>query len=542
MARSRRRWWTLPALIATAALIAGIAIVALPGDPRSDPSARKTPVAKSAPARADLSPTVLFVAPANECSDANDGTAPTRPLCSLRRASEVLDAKYRGGRARGDVWIRFRTGASSDSKERIYSPRLNQSARERTFTFAAGPGATVHFVPDWLPGPGATETGGGKRHAVFRGIQPQPGTRLGQENEFGLLVNPAVNRGGTYHFSHLRFERFLSGLMLLGNLAYNDPQGMPINEGVIAGKTAPINAPVFEHLEFSAIGSSYSSGYYGQSKDVAIESKGNAALRFINTTNARVENNLFSSVNNANKATTHIGHVIYGASSSKALVARNTFENSNVTVVHSRQSAAWTITDNQFKNTTREEVSTWFAYGDRTKENGRYAECEATYPQHARNTVTEQGAPVPLSEKHVGSKGKPEHREENPFCNAPSRVYPPSTLAARQTDSNTYSLTWGSAPTNGDPVRHYEVSVQTPAGDTHVLTRTSEKAAVISRQHLTQLGMEPEKEFVVRVVAVGKSGGRSSRRALDLAVTFIEPYAGLPPATVYSADLPARKH
>lgn len=313
--------------------------------------------------------TNYYIKPAGQCSDKNTGKQEKEALCSLDVLSNKLEKEYQNGKAREDINIVYESGATY---EKILGK--NNAAKDK-FSFAPAAGTRVTFTTN------------GDKKAIIKG---NPKAQAA-ENKIGLIIEPKQqNRGGTFTIENLEFRNLNDGILINGGVATSDTYkfNTPRN-GVIAGKSAPIQDAIIQNNNFINMGTKYAPGSIVQNGvKKELNYNGNGVVRFWNTYNLTIDNNNFT--NFYQKSNGGLAHVLYGYYSNEANVINNTFKNTNSTVVHGRMGNNWKVENNKFENSTRSDISTWYRglqYSPQFSKNyDRNAECRVNSPQASNNT------------------------------------------------------------------------------------------------------------------------------------------------------------
>jgi hypothetical protein len=267
-------------------------------------------------------------------SDANDGVVPQRPVRSLARAQQVIAA----ARPKADVEVRIRQG--------IYvAPPVKWS------TYI--PGHTITFLPvDYEFGEGQT------------GISGRPVFRGDGSTGFWLKAQPKTGHQGDTRLSFyfLQVEGYSTGgLTFDGGTAVDQQQMLrPGSPGV--------NGNTVYGMVFRGLGSKYVRSGVGY-----------GAIDLVNSRNNVIQNNRFTSLENAGSpAEMGLIHGVYlSHHSSGNLIKENRFYNISGDPIRTRNSSSDNkIYDNTFDRTgSNAYFSDWFTSGVR---GGRAGECAST--------------------------------------------------------------------------------------------------------------------------------------------------------------------
>lgn len=183
--------------------------------------------------------TNYYIKPVGQCSDRNTGKQEGEALCSLNVLSSKLEKEYKNGGARNDINVVYDSGST-------YEKIIGQDNRKKDkFSFAPAAGTRVTFTTN------------GDKKAIIKG---NPNAQ-GAENTIGLVIEPTKNRSGTFTVENLEFRNLNDGILINGGVASSDKYefNTPHN-GVISGKSAPIQDAIIQNNNFINMGTKYAQG------------------------------------------------------------------------------------------------------------------------------------------------------------------------------------------------------------------------------------------------------------------------------------------
>ena len=434
------------------------------------------------------------------CNDSGSGRS-QQPFCTLNAASQYLDSQYNAGKARGDVYVRFKT-----SNNAVYN--VGTKSIDNTFTFSPAAEKRVYIVPDWYKSRSAMSSAKRSNYAKIRGTNV-----YGEANRTGITISPNKNRGGSFVISGLDIRNVNNGLMLNGGVTTKGKTPEKNMKNVVQGNKAPINDPIIEYNTFDRIGGKYAK----------INETSYAALRIWNTTDGRFTNNTITNIDGDGHT-----HAVYGYVASNLNISNNYLDKIKAgSTFRYRQGGNWNISNNTIKLFTVSTgshgyVSQWYQ-GKSHESSSKYAECR--YPN-----ATTRG----ISSFRI----KDEAGAQQSWCLSSSRIFPPSYLSGQQTSKNAYTIQWSPARTQNSntAIKEYKIYVN---GLNVATVPASQNKFVITNDILKKAKSSTGKEFNYAVVAFSNKGTSSSRNA-NISYGFIDPTRNSSAKNVSSnADTPA---
>lgn len=426
--------------------------------------------------------TNIYVGKQN-CS--NEGTGRSQqPFCTLNAASQYLESQYNAGKARGDVYVRFKT-----SNKAIYD--VGTKSIDNTFLFSPAAGKRVYIVPDWYKGRSSMSSAKRSDYAKIRG-----NNIYGEANRTGLTISPNKNRGGSFVISGLDIRNVNNGLMLNGGVTTKGKTPEENMKNVVQGNKAPINDPIVEYNTFDRIGGKYAK----------INETSYAAFRIWNTTDGQFTNNNITNIDGDGHT-----HAVYGYVSSNLKIANNYLDKIKAgSTFRYRQGGNWNISNNTIKLLTVSTsyhgyVSQWYQ-GKGHESSSKYAECR--YPN-----ATTRGIPSVRIKDEAGA--------QQSWCLSSSRIFPPSYLSGQQTSKNSYTINWAPARTQNTNtvIKEYKVYIN---GLNVATVPANQNKFVVTEDVLKKAKNSVGKEFNYAVVAFSNRGTSSSRNA-NISYGFIDP-------------------
>lgn len=492
------------------------------------------PVASAATPQYTASTTKVYMAPAGACSNSNDGSSASKAVCSFPQASKVMEKKFDQG-ARGDFELRLVTNKGA------FKTQPGEADKNHTLSFAPPAGSKLSVLPDWYTNDAAANKVSSTKYPTFLGSVSYSNLKTGQENNIGLRVDSSVNRGGRMEFKYLNFQNLTNGLVMAPKVKFDDKddnnaKSRDTMKGVVHGTQAAYNNTLFQNLNFINIGDQYAAGYMNKDgKRVSSTSSGNGALRFWNTSNTKVINNYFNNVRNKNNK--GLGHTIYAYMSNDAIVKGNTFRHGTGSSVHSRMSTGWTVSNNKFDWNDGADISTWYRSSKYDKD-GRYAECRGDFPKFSNNKSNKWFNWGSLfGTNHKYSEYGPSQQS---YCASSNRVFAPVQMNIKQTATDTFSVNWSAAKSNGGKIVKYHILLGTKeATATDTVVSGNTLSTTITPAMLKKAGISGDKGWIA-IQAEDSKGNLSQRTMLRAQLTVDNGSKVWKVANVASFDEPTK--